>query len=270
MDWLKLHYAFGCLELAFCFFIMILLGISFKSIVEPMGNLDTNLFCLIWYFAFMAGVFPYFHRIKNTLGMEYKKIESGSFIGASAYAELAKIKFEFEEKKGISYLLTSLNMLRYHLAYYDKQLSNLDRTISALSTIRRYTQNIPYDQLFFLAQELRHIPNLEKIPEALTSFLESQEVKWSQGFLATSRSERRERIRPMLEKYIIPVALLLITLFGAFPETTRMQILNIIEKIQWSQFAGFCVVVFLFYYVFAFIIRIDKDLEYNDIRKLTS
>lgn len=88
-EWLKQNFIFNCIEIAFVPYFIVMLAVSLM-VIQPTVDVNVRLLHGVWYTAFMVGVFPYFHRVKNTLGMGFKKIEGASLSGASAFAKLAE------------------------------------------------------------------------------------------------------------------------------------------------------------------------------------
>lgn len=266
-DWLKLHFTFHVLEVVFLglFFIMIAISVATIRITEEPNK---YLFYCVWYIFFGTGVFPFFHRVRNVLGMEFKEIEKASLNGASAFAELAKLKLKKKEEKGLDYLMGSLIMLRDYLTHYGKQLESLNKTISIVNTISLYGDKIPYRQLFSLSENLIQLSTLERIPEAVNKFLKTKEIGWTQDFTEIPQRKKGERIGLFVEKYVLPIVIVLVTFLAVFPEDIRMPILDFIKQIDWLQLLGIFIFFFLFYETWLFLSRMI-ELSYSDIKEVS-
>ena len=263
-EWLKFHFIFYGLELAISILFMGILAVSSSLIVDY----NLRLFLADWYLFFMVGVFPYFHRIKNALGMRFIMIEKPGLDGASAFAQLAKTKLKNEDKKGLSYLMKSLIILRDYLGYDRKQLIDLNKTISSVKTINLYGIDIPYHLLFSLAEDLSQLPNLEKVSKKLSKIAKSKEIIWAQDFVDIPQRKKRETISLFVEKYIIPVAVVLVTFLAVLPESLKTQIVDFFKQINWLQLVGIFTFLFLVYEYFSFLTRVI-ELSYRDIKQIS-
>lgn len=201
--------------------------------------------------------------------MQFKAIEKGSLYGASAFAELARVKFRKKENGGLRYLIASLIMLRDYLFYERKELKHLKKTISIVRTISLYGKEIPYDQLSSLADDLSQLPILEEISDGLNNFLELEETKWADNFADIPEKKRRERVGFVIEKYIIPVSVVLVTFLAVvLPENVKMQIIDFFKQIDWMDvliILGGFTMFFLLYEFWCIISRIS-ELGYRDIK----
>lgn len=263
-DWLRLHCFYYYLELAISSMFIVTGAVLFS------GNIDFPMKLLIinWYLVFAIGVFPYIHIIKNVFGMQFKAIEKGSLYGASAFSKLARVKFGKKEKKGLRYLIASLIMLRDYLSYGRKEIKYLKRTISIVHTIGLYGKEIPYDQLFSLAEDLSKLPILEEISDRLNDFLELEKIKWAHNFADMPEKKKRERIGSVIEKYIIPASVILVTFLAILPENFKTEIMDFFKQVDWMDaliLLGAFTLFLLLYEFWCLVSRII-ELRYRDIK----
>jgi hypothetical protein len=248
-------------------FLITLVWIVIWVILKPESNVA--LFLIVWYLAFIVGVPILLHRIKNTLGMNYIKIGVPSLKESVGFTELSKLKLGVRQSKGLEYLLQSLFILKENLSKEKKSLKYLDETILAVDILYSFEQKIPYKKLSVLADELAKLPSLNHIPEALSKFLNASEISWTQDFIELP-SKKHEKVSSFIEKYLLPIALLIVTFLGILPENYKAQIIGFFEKLQWMQLAIIFIILFLFYEFLYFWDRLQLlTVEYGDIKELS-
>lgn len=266
VKWLKLHCFFGWIQLL-SVGLLASLWIIMWSALKPDSNVA--LFLLVWYLSFIVGVPILFQRVKNTLGMNYTKISIPSLEGTVGFAELSEMKLGRKQSEGLEYLRQSLFILKENLSQEEKSLKDLDKTILAIDILSSFEQKIPYKQLRVLAGNLVKMPSLSHIPEALNNFLMSSEISWTQAFSELPSKRQREKVTSFAEKYLLPIALVIVTLLGILPENNRVQIIDFLEKLQWTQVVGMFIVLFLVYEFFSLLNRFYlSDVAYSDIKDL--
>lgn len=265
-DWLKMHYIFGCIEPLYIALFLIPLAILLSTL-KP--DINVQLFLLIWYLSFIVGIPIFFKRIKNTVGMNYTKIGIPSLSGASAFAELSELRLRKEQQQGLKYLSYSLFILKENLSQNKRDLKNLDQTILAIELISSFRQKIPYKQLYVLAQNLTKLQVLNEISGALSNFLDSQEIKWTQEFSEISIKKQRKKVTSFIEKYLLPIAIVTVSFLGVLSEGMRTQITNFLQTLQWLQFLGFLVIAFLIFEIYYFVFGTPKfEVEYSDVKEM--
>jgi hypothetical protein len=268
LEWMRLHFILSFVEPSCIVLQIVPMVILFLTL-----KIDSNvqLFLLIWYLSFAAGLPILFQRIKNTLGMHYIKIGIPSLNGVVGFAELSILAFGRKQRKGLDYLWQALFVLQQNLRHENKDLKDLDETLAAVETISSFRQRIPYEQLSALASELVKLPALGDIPQALHSFRMSKEIEWTQAFSELPIKKRRERLTSFLERYILPIALVVVTLLGILPENMRTQATDFLQKLQWMQIVGFLVLFFLVYELGVIIGRLTLlEVEHDDIGELSN
>lgn len=266
---MRLHYFFSTTELL-CLALFVAVPMIVLSFTVTADN-NVRLLILIWYFSFGLGSIILFHRVRNTLGMHYVKIGVPSLNGAVGFAELSILALRKKQRKGLDFLWQALFILRENLRHDKKDLKDLDETIAAIETISSFEQRIPYERSCALAIELVKLPALGEIPQALHSFRMSNEIEWTQAFSELQIKKQRERITSFLERYVLPVALVVVTLLGILPENIRSQFTALLQQLQWMQIVGFSVALFLVYEFYVLVSRsyvLDVSLE--EIEKLSS
>jgi len=261
-----MHYIFGWVEPLYYVLFLIPLVILFLTL-KPDTNVE--LFLIVWCLSFTVGFPIFFKRIKNTVGMNYIKIGIPSLNGASAFAELSELKLRKEQRKGLEYLGDSLLSLKENLTQEGKDLKNLDKTILAIEIISSFKQEIPYKQLCALAESLTKLPVLNEISGALSNFLDIQEIKWTQDFSEMPVKKQHEKVTSFIEKYFLPIAIIVVTFLGVLSENMRKQMTDFLQTLQWLQFLGFLVLAFLFYELVHFLYKVPKlEVEYSDVKEM--
>jgi hypothetical protein len=263
-DWLKLNLIFLVIEIgvALTLIVFTVISLGIIGIEQKVG-----VWYFVWFMAFILGIFPYFNKIRNTLGMKFGKIYGASLQGASVYADLSALKFRNEEKKGFTYLFASLRMLRDYLKIGNRRLRLLDKTISKVNTIRLYAKDVPYQELTLLAEGLGQLPEMDKIAVALEEFHNAENCKWSSDFLKIKKKQWWN-IERFGEKLIIPIALLIVTVIGVFPEQLRTQVIDWITRIDWLGIVGFLILGIIAYGILNFVERVKNiDITYKDFKE---
>lgn len=233
VEWLRLHRILYWLG-SFLIVVVVLPAPIFASLSS---DLDMKMFVLSWFLIFGI-LFPFFfHQTTEAIGMDYVRVGRvgiPSLQRVSIFVELSRLKLRKQEKAGLDYLSASLKILRENLKKGKKTLRNLDISVSALDTISSFRQKIPFDQLLLLTNELRKLPVLCGIESGLHSFLDSQEIKWTLGFVEMPSKKRHERLAIFLEKYLLPSILVAITFLAVLPENTRASIMDFLQKAEWT------------------------------------
>jgi len=268
-EWLRLHYVFCYLEL----FLPILFIVPLIVYTSLTPNLNTKELLMIWFLLFMIFFQTIFRWTKNAVGMNYGKKGIPSLYRASAFATLSRLRLERKDERGVEYLRSTLTILKENLNQKKKDLKLVGETVSAIDTISLCRQKIPYEQLLCLAEKLEKLPVLDGVAEELRSFVNCREIKWTLDFLGTPMKTRRERISAYLQRYLLPIAVFVVTALGILPETTRTWLVNAVQELEWTQVIGFFVVIFLMYPFLSSYISLESRgqmlPEYDDIREMS-
>lgn len=263
-DWVKLNLMFLLVEIGVAVILIVFTAIFFVMFADQQ---NVVIWYMVWFLAFVMGIFPYFNHIRNTLGMKFGRIYGASVIGAGAYADLSAFLFRKNEESGFVYLAASLRMLRDYLQIGNRKLNLLQETISEVKTIRLYAKDIPYKDLTILAEKLSKLPEINEIGPALKEFHNAENNRWSLDFKPIKK-RKWWNIERLGEKIMIPIALLIVTLIGAFPEQLRTQAITWITQIDWLGVIGFLIIAIIIYGIISFVQRLaDVDISYSDFKE---
>jgi len=129
------------------------------------------------------------------IGMGYNWSIKGTSLSIRAFSSLAIYYFENKNEKGMAFLLKSLYLLRDYLRDRMFKIRELDTTIKTLNCLLAFPSRIPYNKLKRLAEVINRYPSVEDLPDTLSNFNKSQEVKWTQNFVADSFGLGKELFR---------------------------------------------------------------------------
>jgi len=192
------------------------------------------------------------------VGMGYKWFCKGTSLGIESLSSLAYQAFEKKRIKGIGYLLKALLMVQEYLRSHQLKNEELEKAIVTLRCFYVLKSEIPFETLEALALVLERFPSIESLPEALTSFNESEAIK----SLTTFKSIQKANRAPI--EWIIAIASIIAAL-SFVPESTRAIVLGYLGS-AWS-IDSIQVLVGLFFFGAAGIIAfMDEDYRINPIR----
>lgn len=237
-------------------------------------DFNARTFSAIW-FIFFAILCPYFlNRVTMAVGMDYLKGGIPSLSRASVFAELSQLRFKKQDKMGIHYLSASMIILKQNLMKENKVLGNLNDAILALNLIGLPDQEVPYPQMLQLANDLSKLPILNEIGNSLNSFLDLQEVKWTRDFTETPAQKLLTRMLRFIERYLLPIVLIIITFIGVLSETVRSWITSLLQSLNWLQLFGVTLLLVLLVIFLNFTISSGSwfepfQIEYEDIKEMS-
>jgi len=264
--WLELHYLFRVSEIS------VLLMIYFSILYSLMSiESEWKPYVLLWATLTTLLVFPFFNYVKNVFGMKFEVIESGSIIGASAFATLA---LEFlnsrkrnEKRKGLDYLMIAIRMLNQSLAHEERDLQHLREVEAMLETLRKFGSEIPYELLKNLCKSLSKLPELSEVPDELEKFTQAKEVQWTRKLKKIKREKRKT-----LETISIITGIAfgsLTVLSQIIPESWKPLIMDYVAKTNWISLITIILFSIWIYAIFSFITRLSKTrVKLKDINKL--
>ncbi len=191
----------------------------------------------------------YLHSARNLLGMGYSELSCSSITGAKALSMLAFVLLNRRNKRGISYLLKSLNLFNETLRRKEIICDYLTQAHTYVSILKATSKELPYEQLAVLANDLSELNSLVNIPEPLSKFVKEAEISKLSAFKMAAPSKR-------LFFGKITIAIAFATAIGTgiqaiIPEVTKGQIVSwLVSAFTAPNFASaFALVVFMFLFL---------------------
>jgi len=263
--WLIFHKAIQIMEIiAIALFFS---GFIITGTLAKPGSIVV-VYCFTWFLLFSTLVFPYFHVIRNLLGMGYDEMEGASIYGVRAFAQLSSKLLNNRNKRGIRYLSIALRMLGRSLKARKLSLTNIQETLVMLRVINQMENEIEYEPLLDLSDGLSQQPLLPHASDILEKFVNNKRLAWARRF-HKFEGQRQSWVKALT------IAATLITAVGTviqaiLPESQKTYILNLV-----SQFLSSPSVILLFpivvlsYVLKHYAQRIENTtVKWGDIKKM--
>jgi len=221
-----------------------------------------------WFLLFSVLAFPYFHLVRNFLGMGYDEIEDGSMYGVKAIAHLSSDLINHHNRRGIEYLSTALYMLNRCLRDRNLSLNYLDKAMVMLWVVAQANNKVEYEQVYALSKNLSQEPLLQNAAQTLESFVGDKSLGWAAKF-DKFKGPKRSWIE------MVTIIAVLTGTFGTvaqaiLPETQKEIVLNWL-----SQFMSSPSVIMLFpiavltYGLLRYVSRLNRTyVSWRDVRKI--
>jgi hypothetical protein len=185
--------------------------------INPVGYLIT--LCAIYAVSpIMIGA------ISNIMGEAYSGESAGLFAGAVAFAKLALYYLrKNDSKKGVKYLICSLNMASSALKINDHKIAEIDNLINVLTAFELYgspSKTIKLEDFEQLVNELKTLPTLGGLHARALDIIRQFEGS------SISHVEPSPPTRLLLQPWLGNVALIITAFVILLPEQTKLQVIN--------------------------------------------
>ena len=264
LTWLYLHKTIQIIE-GIAIFTGLATAIASAQIQG--SDAEAGAYYFIWFLLFAILVFPYFHKLRNILGMGYHEIEGGSFYGARSFARLATNFLNQQDRSGEYYLSISLEMLKGFFKFQGLSPKKIDDALKQIFIISRITNEIPYKPLFTLSNNIGQQSSLSVIPETLDRFINDKKLAVARNF------EKIEHPRQFRIKQITLISIFLTALGtviqAIMPESLKEQIVNSLSQFLGSQSTiSFLILLVLVFVLFHYISLItNTTVKIKDLRE---
>jgi len=264
ITWLYLHKGIQIIE-GVTIFVGLITAITSAQIQGP--NSEAGVYYFIWFLLFASLTFPYFHRLRNVLGMGYHEIEGGSFYGARSFARLAANFLNKQDRRGIHYLSISLITLKGVFKYKRLSPKKIEDAIKQLFIVSTISNEIPYKSPLILSNSISQQSSLSNMPEILDIFINDEELAVARSF------EKIEHPKQFWIKQIslisVFVAAIGTIIQAIIPENMKESIVNFLSQFLGSQSTiSFLIILVLMLILLHYISRLDQTtVALKDLRE---
>ena len=231
-----------------------LLAIIIGSLIETIPESGT--YYSIWWLLCSCLAFPYFHRVRNVLGMQCTAIQGGSLLGARAFSRLASQLLAEKNKRGLRFLGVSLRMLKRGFKSKSIRVDNMDKTLE-MAFIVSNLDCIPYKLLTSLSENIANASSLSSIPEHFHDFVENEELAFAKRFKKIERPHGTAIWLPRISLIGVLVTALGTLIQAIMPESLRENVASFLSQVFGSPsilmlIIALALMVALFYYISRF------------------